>query len=377
MDLSGLGSTLPPDLADAEREMGAKFRAAALSITTLYKSSLSYTQQGYNAGYSAALKDMLSMVQSSIGEGQDSAQTLSRLMDWADARQAAISAFAAEDAEDAPPSSAKPRPAPLSRASHLAPPNRPASAPFDNRAGPSRTAGPAPGFAPAPMAAARGDDAMEEAPVASSSSLGVSSTTGSVPAAGPTPHRPDNRTIYQPTPAGLMSSPLASPSIRSHPAQPLAPTGKPSKGLPIRYNQTQPAHGESSHATGFFTPPNTLPPSAAAFNPDISHGSSPVPVLSLSGAGYDSIAPAQNYPVGAKRPMVENMMEVEEQTPQQPPQVGLGLTAPGRQGRTSKRRSMGPGKDDAGDGDRSGDRERERDRDRRRGSRRHGPSAGV
>lgn len=30
---------------------------------------------------------MLSMVQSSIGEGQDSAQTLSRLMDWADARQ--------------------------------------------------------------------------------------------------------------------------------------------------------------------------------------------------------------------------------------------------------------------------------------------------
>lgn len=32
-------------------------------------------------------KDMLSMVQSSIGEGQDSAQTLSRLMDWADARQ--------------------------------------------------------------------------------------------------------------------------------------------------------------------------------------------------------------------------------------------------------------------------------------------------
>ena len=73
MDLSSLNQTLPPDLADAERDMGDKFRgastapsfslpcnpfllpliaqlkltaviAAALSITNLYKSSLSYTK---------------------------------------------------------------------------------------------------------------------------------------------------------------------------------------------------------------------------------------------------------------------------------------------------------------------------------------------
>ena len=102
MDLSALNSSLPQGLADAERDMGEKFRgeclssrgrcldatnhapvlgsivcarllicvAAALSITTLYKSSLacnkvcvddhsSYTQltrqQAYQVGYSAAL----------------------------------------------------------------------------------------------------------------------------------------------------------------------------------------------------------------------------------------------------------------------------------------------------------------------------------
>lgn len=63
MDLSALNSTLPPGLADGEREMGDKFRgkfrssrpvnstgrvsnpaAAALSITTLYKTSLANTK---------------------------------------------------------------------------------------------------------------------------------------------------------------------------------------------------------------------------------------------------------------------------------------------------------------------------------------------
>jgi hypothetical protein len=44
-------------------------------------------QQAYQVGYSAAITDVLSTVQSSIGAGQDASQTLSRLMDWADARQ--------------------------------------------------------------------------------------------------------------------------------------------------------------------------------------------------------------------------------------------------------------------------------------------------
>lgn len=55
MDLSGLDSSLPAGLADAERDMTDKFRgklsrgvklttAAALSITNLYKTSLGNTK---------------------------------------------------------------------------------------------------------------------------------------------------------------------------------------------------------------------------------------------------------------------------------------------------------------------------------------------
>lgn len=48
---------------------------------------LAYTPKREEAKCSA---DMLSMVQSSIGAGQDPSQTLSRLMDWAEAREVSV-----------------------------------------------------------------------------------------------------------------------------------------------------------------------------------------------------------------------------------------------------------------------------------------------
>ncbi|RSH78833.1 uncharacterized protein EHS24_001752 [Apiotrichum porosum] len=99
MDLSALNSSLPPGLADAERDMGDKFRAAALSITTLYKSSLALNKHAYQVGYSAALADVLSKLQSDIAAGEDAASALARLMDWTEARQTAMAAFAADDEE--------------------------------------------------------------------------------------------------------------------------------------------------------------------------------------------------------------------------------------------------------------------------------------
>ncbi|WVQ75710.1 hypothetical protein IAR50_005340 [Cryptococcus sp. DSM 104548] len=332
MDLSNLQSNLPPDLADAERDIGDKFRAAAASITALYKSSLSVTKQGYNAGYSQALADLLSTVQSSIGEGQDSAQALSRLMDWADARQAAISAFAAEEAEDAPaPSSSKPRPPLFNRHSHMIP-IRPASAPALDRLGVSR---------PTSGGQVFGGDGN----VSVGGRAGPSRTRGD---GDETPSRSGALSTYQPTPAPLLSSPIDSPSRL------LAAPTKTSRGLPIRFTSSLPssslshqphAHAESSTHIPLGTPPPSVP--SSTFNPSLPN----LPArTSTDFEDAQDGTPGQDYPTGAKRPIVESM-DVEEPALAAGP-VGISL-APGSaggggrtHGRSAKRRSMGTGKDD-------------------------------
>ncbi|OXB38177.1 hypothetical protein LQV05_001207 [Cryptococcus neoformans] len=359
MDLSNLNASLDPDVADAERDIGDKFRAAAASITSLYRSSLAVTKQGYNAGYSTALKDMLSMVQSSIGEGQDSAQTLSRLMDWADARQAAISVFAADEAEDTPPP--RPRSNPIGRQSHLAP-NRPSSAPAFERSGTNSNASSMNVFI---RSTVEGADRQSESS---------------------TPRRPMDTTTYQPTP-NLLSSPLNSPSV--HPSssttasatgslsQPssLIPITKPSRGQPIRNpNPTL------SHPSQSANPPSSSLTSST-FNPSLP----PLPIISSSAPlAFSSSGPAQNYPIGSKRPIIENM-EVEIPSdgsnafgPSFNSNPGIGLVRAQSQ-RSVKRRSMG-----LRDGGKEGKDEEEKSGGGggKKGGRRHGhghggASAGV
>ncbi|EIW68822.1 hypothetical protein TREMEDRAFT_71919, partial [Tremella mesenterica DSM 1558] len=98
MDLSGLDSSLP--LGTAERDLGDRFRVAATSITNLYKSSLATSKHAYQAGYKASLNDVLGIVQSCIVAEHDATLCLSRLMDWAEARETAMAAFASEEGEE-------------------------------------------------------------------------------------------------------------------------------------------------------------------------------------------------------------------------------------------------------------------------------------
>ncbi|OCF37492.1 hypothetical protein I316_00616 [Kwoniella heveanensis BCC8398] len=401
MDLSGLGTSLPPGLADAERDMGDKFRAAALSITNLYKSSLSYTKQSYNVGYSAALADVLSTVQSSIGAGQNAEQALSRLMDWAEARQAAISAFAAEDRDTddtpAPPQQPAKRPTTLARSglSHLSAPIRPASAPIPSH--PHINELPAPNFerskneqavvedgAPAPVPSSSRISPVPmptPAPAISSSSNSTTPNTsidsaGNILVGGP----------YQPTPAGIMSSsPMGSPSNR--PIFTPAPV-KPSKNLPMRYSQTlrgsNSSNGESSSASSSSMPTST-------FNPSIPLAG--VPFVSFT-TNVDG--PAQNYPTGAKRPMMDGMEIDSVSLPNNttPTTVSVQTPSSNRSGRASKRRSLGSniggngssGKNDDGDGaadggggggGNGGSSAAGKDRERRKGSKKHGHGAGT
>ncbi|EJT46227.1 hypothetical protein A1Q1_05184 [Trichosporon asahii var. asahii CBS 2479] len=179
MDLSGLDSSLPAGLADAERDMTDKFRgklsrgvklttAAALSITNLYKTSLGNTKQAYQVGYSAALADVLSKVQSDIGAGEDAAVALARLMDWTEARQ---------DNDDEAPAPTKPRAA------------RPSSAPAPSM--PRYTA-------PGPSSLSQRTDQMEEDSTPSRP-VRADAIPASSPIMSPAPARPGVKTMRSAT----------------------------------------------------------------------------------------------------------------------------------------------------------------------------------
>ena len=75
-----------------------------MSITTLYKSSLSTNKRHYNAGYVTALEDLLDVIQQGVSEpgaGADGhSLTIGRIMDWIDARREAIRTREEEEDEE-------------------------------------------------------------------------------------------------------------------------------------------------------------------------------------------------------------------------------------------------------------------------------------
>lgn len=92
--------------------------AAALSITTLYRSSRKTSKRAYNAGYAAACQDLLAFVQQGVSAGdtgghhhllpaggpshavEGGGMTIGRVMDWTEARVEAIRAREEEEEED-------------------------------------------------------------------------------------------------------------------------------------------------------------------------------------------------------------------------------------------------------------------------------------
>lgn len=105
LNLNTLASSLPnSNLANAEKDLLNNFKAAALSITTLYRSSRQTSKRAYNAGYSAACRDVLSMIQQGVSAGGDYAgenpMSVGRIMDWVEARCDAIKAREEEEDEE-------------------------------------------------------------------------------------------------------------------------------------------------------------------------------------------------------------------------------------------------------------------------------------
>jgi hypothetical protein len=130
LNLNGLAGSLPTsNLASAEKELLNNFRgnisffplslaititlsaeidllhcfslskAAALSITNLYRSSRSTSKRAYNSGYAAACADLLQMIQQGVSDSE-TPPSIGRVMDWVEARLEAIRAREEEEEEE-------------------------------------------------------------------------------------------------------------------------------------------------------------------------------------------------------------------------------------------------------------------------------------
>ncbi|KAI0270436.1 hypothetical protein BC834DRAFT_783416, partial [Gloeopeniophorella convolvens] len=90
LNLNALAGSLPnSNLANAEKELLNNFRAAALSITNLYRSSRTTSKRSYNSGYAAACADLLQMIQQVVSDSE-TPPTIGRVMDWVEARLEAV-----------------------------------------------------------------------------------------------------------------------------------------------------------------------------------------------------------------------------------------------------------------------------------------------
>ncbi|CAL1697423.1 unnamed protein product [Somion occarium] len=104
LNLNMLATSLPnSNLANAEADLSNNFKAAALALTTLYKSSRKASKRAYNAGYSAACRDLLLMIQQGVSAGEPSeagGMSIGRIMDYVEARLEAIQSQEEEEDED-------------------------------------------------------------------------------------------------------------------------------------------------------------------------------------------------------------------------------------------------------------------------------------
>ncbi|KAJ3848750.1 hypothetical protein EV368DRAFT_68000 [Lentinula lateritia] len=121
LNLTTLASSLPSPYQNAEKDLLNNFKAAALSITTLYRSSRNASKRAYNAGYASACNDILLMIQQGVSvEGiehtpnhgssetgsttpsssQGKGMTIGKVMDWIEARMDAIKSREEEEEEE-------------------------------------------------------------------------------------------------------------------------------------------------------------------------------------------------------------------------------------------------------------------------------------
>ncbi|PFH50190.1 hypothetical protein AMATHDRAFT_61517 [Amanita thiersii Skay4041] len=272
--LTSLATSLPTAHQNAEKELLNNFKAAALSITTLYRSSRETSKRAYNAGYAAACQDLLNMIQQGVSasgiDNTDSLEgmTIGRVMDWTEARLEAIKQREEEEEEEEERERER---------------NRSASA-----AGNTTTTTPAPAStrAPAPVPATTTTSTQLAPPPPSSASS--RSTSASKAAKSSQSHSSNSRTkdtkstsLSAPTSSPLQSNTPLSSSPSSSPT--IIPAAAPLKAIPRASKPRPSAKGDGSspymsvaptHIFDFFaepriagsTPSSTFPDHSAALS---------------------------------------------------------------------------------------------------------------
>ncbi|KIJ55361.1 hypothetical protein M422DRAFT_151801, partial [Sphaerobolus stellatus SS14] len=91
LNMKTLANSLP-NSANTDKQLMDNFKAAALSITTFYRSSLDASKLAYTSGYSTCLHDILQFIQAGVSVSGNSGEelTIGRVMDWLEARSEAI-----------------------------------------------------------------------------------------------------------------------------------------------------------------------------------------------------------------------------------------------------------------------------------------------
>ncbi|TFK95946.1 hypothetical protein BDV98DRAFT_516718 [Pterulicium gracile] len=92
-------------LQNAEKDLLNDFKAAALGITTLYRSSRKTSKRAYNVGYAAACQDLMLMLQQGVSVGAmegdvHGGMSIGNVMDWIEARLDAIKSREEEEDEE-------------------------------------------------------------------------------------------------------------------------------------------------------------------------------------------------------------------------------------------------------------------------------------
>ncbi|KAI0311116.1 hypothetical protein OF83DRAFT_1069354 [Amylostereum chailletii] len=101
LNLNTLATSLPTSsFANADKQLMNDFKAAALSITTFYRSSRTTSKRAYNAGYASACQDLLQMIQQGVSVSDSGEMTIGRVMDWVEARLDAVKAREEEEEEE-------------------------------------------------------------------------------------------------------------------------------------------------------------------------------------------------------------------------------------------------------------------------------------
>jgi len=105
LNLHGLATSLNTNAdaweAAAGKELGKDFRAAAQCITSLYRSGRQASKRSYDAGYTSACQDILSMIQHGVSASTGEPELgIGKIMDWVEARLEAVKARQEEESEE-------------------------------------------------------------------------------------------------------------------------------------------------------------------------------------------------------------------------------------------------------------------------------------